>query len=201
MPKAPKVKKPGGRDSGYKGSVKDVRDLVTVKDPAVYRELKEGISRFHSALGVREREVKIATLSPRVMGVQMTTVTTGKSAGVYLNSRYFDQKRSWIHDNLSRQMKDGWQTKTKKPVQHVVMHELGHALWNTTMKSPAAKSATPEIQKLYKTWVKDKHKKGYGEYSKTNINEFWAETSAKACRGDSDHYTRAVKAIVKKYKL
>lgn len=67
MPKAPKVKNPGGRDSSYKGSVKNVRDLVSVKDPNVYRELKEGISRFHSTLGVREREVKIATLSPRVI--------------------------------------------------------------------------------------------------------------------------------------
>lgn len=201
VPKAPKVKNPGGRDSSYKGSVKNVRDLVSVKDPNVYRELKEGISRFHSTLGVREREVKIATLSPRVMGVQMTNVASGKSAGVYLNSRYFDQKRGWIHDNLSKQMKDGWQTKTKKPVQHVVMHELGHALWNTALKSPAAQNASPEIHKLYKTWVKDRKKKGYGEYSKSNIDEFWAETTAKACRGDQDHYTRAVKAIVKKYKL
>jgi hypothetical protein len=81
------------------------------------------------------------------------------------------------------------------------MHELGHALWNTALKSPAAQNASTEIHKLYKTWVKDRKKKGYGEYSKSNIDEFWAETTAKACRGDQDHYTRAVKAIVKKYKL
>lgn len=37
--------------------------------------------------------------------------------------------------------------------------------------------------------------------AKTNINEFWAETSAKAVRGDQDRYTRAVRGIIKKYKL
>lgn len=90
---------PKGRgDVNYKGKITGLRDLVTVKDKAVYKELKEGISRYHTMLGVRQ-------------------------------------------------------------------------------------------------------KKGYGQYAKTNINEFWAETSAKAVRGDQDRYTRAVRGIIKKYKL
>lgn len=197
----PKTKKPGGGDANWKGQIKNERDLWTVKDKAVYKELKQGISRFESALGVRERSVKVADLGTRVMGVQLTNVASGTSSGVYLNTRYFDQSKKWISDNLSRQMKDGWQTKTSKPVQHVVIHELGHALWNSSLKSNQAKAANPSVKKLYNTWVRDKKKKGYGEYSKSSIDEFWAETCAKATRGEQDKYTRGVKSIVKKYKL
>lgn len=48
---------------------------------------------------------------------------------------------------------------------------------------------------------KDKTKKGYGRYSMTNVNEFWAETVTKAVHGRSDKYTTAVKRIARKYKL
>lgn len=98
-------------------------------------------------------------------------------------------------------MKDGWHTKTKKPVQHTVIHELAHATWNNHLDSANAKAATPAVKKLYNAWTRDRKKKGYGQYAKTNINEFWAETSAKAVRGDQDRYTRAVRGIIKKYKL
>ena len=196
---APKNSKPGRGDFGFKGKVENVRSLVTVKDKAVYKELKEGISRFESSLGVRQRNVKIAKMQSGVIGVHATV--GGKTDGVYLNSRYFDQSKKWIHDNLKGQMDKGWQTKTKKPVQHVVIHELGHALWNNHMTTPNAVAAAPAVQKLYRTWLKDKKKKGYGEYSKTNVSEFWAETCAKATRGDQDRYTRGIKGIVKKYKL
>ena len=48
---------------------------------------------------------------------------------------------------------------------------------------------------------KDKTKKGYGRYSMTNVNEFWAETVTKAVHRRSDKYTTAVKRIARKYKL
>ena len=96
---------------------------------------------------------------------------------------------------------NGWQTKTNKPVAHVVTHELGHALWNTHKSSTNAIMAEVEIRKLYKQWKNDKKKTGYGLYSKSNINEFWAETCTKAVHGKADKYTNAVKDIVRKYKL
>lgn len=58
-----------------------------------------------------------------------------------------------------------------------------------------------EIKALYKKWRADTKKKGYGSYGERNVDEFWAETTTKAVHGTSDKYTRAVKSIVKKYKL
>ena len=54
---------------------------------------------------------------------------------------------------------------------------------------------------MHKQWVKDKKKTGYGKYSQTNIDEFWAETVTKAVHGKADKYTKKAKDICKKYKL
>lgn len=51
-------------------------------------------------------------------------------------------------------MKDGWHTKTKKPVQHTVIHELAHATWNNHLDSANAKAATPAVKKLYNAWTR-----------------------------------------------
>lgn len=54
---------PKGRgDVNYKGKITGLRDLVTVKDKAVYKELKEGISRYHTMLGVRQKDVRVGTM-------------------------------------------------------------------------------------------------------------------------------------------
>lgn len=82
-----------------------------------------------------------------------------------------------------------------------VTHELGHATWNTSLSGANHKAAGKEIRSLYKTWMKDKKKTGYGKYATTNVDEFWAETVTKAVHGKSDKYTTKVKEICKKYKL
>ncbi len=47
-------------DATYKGSVGKPEPLVNMKDPALYKATKEAISRYHSVLGVRQKNVKLA---------------------------------------------------------------------------------------------------------------------------------------------
>lgn len=48
--------------------------------------------------------------------------------------------------------------------------------------------------------MKDK-RSGYGKYSRTNVNEFFAEAITKSVHGNNDKYSRKLTRIIKKYKL
>lgn len=187
-------------DSDYKGSIKNVESLVKMKDAAMYKATKEAISRYHAVLGVRQREVKLATLSAGTLGVHVTT-GAGKSEGIYLNKSYFNEGAKSVKARTNKGYANGWHTKTNKPLAHTVTHELAHATWNSHLSGANQKAAAKEIRDLHKKWKSDTKKKGYGEYSKTNIDEFWAETVTKAVHGKRDKYTVKVKEICKKYKL
>ena len=69
-------------DATYKGSVGKPEPLVNMKDPALYKATKEAISRYHSVLGVRQKNVKLAELSAlmaytlRLMGSQRVFTLT-----------------------------------------------------------------------------------------------------------------------------
>lgn len=190
---------PGGAkgrdgDSTYKGEIRNVEGLIKMKDPQMYKATKEAISRFHSVMGVRERNIKLADLDGAVMGI------SGES-GIFLNKRYYNQGYKKMVDIEKKDYKIGFSTATNKPQAHTVTHELAHSLWSKDKTGANQKAASREIRKLYHEWGKDKKKKGYGRYATTNIDEFWAETVTKAVHGKSDKYTIAVKAITKKYKL
>lgn len=186
-------------DSNYKGKVTGVEPLVNMKDPQMYKETKSAISRFHSVLGVREKNIKLATLSDGTLGVQVSS--GGKSEAIYLNKKVFNQSKSAVLGQTKKGYASGWHTQTNKPLAHTVTHELGHATWNTSLSGANQKAAGKEIRSLYKTWMEDKKKTGYGKYATTNVDEFWAETVTKAVHGKSDKYTTKVKEICKKYKL
>ncbi|MCF0190202.1 MAG: hypothetical protein HUJ96_02955 [Marinilabiliaceae bacterium] len=184
----------------YDGSIKNVETLKNIKNPAMYKSVKEAISRYHSVLGVREREIKLATLSDDVMGVCQSI--NGERAGVFLNKKYFKNKTPQEQAAVVQQnVKNGFLTQTNRPSTSVLLHELAHSTWNTHLNEPNVRSATNEIERLYKTWKADRRKVGYGKYAKSNVDEFWAETVQKAVSGNQDKYTRAVKKICKKYKL
>lgn len=186
-------------DATYKGKVAKVEPLVNIKNAQVYKETKAAIARYHSVMGVRQTNVKLADLSAGTLGVHRTV--GGKSEGVYLNKAYFNQTKSAIVSSTQAGYKSGWHTKTNKPMAHTITHELAHATWNSHLDGANHRAAGKEIQKLYTRWRKDKKKTGYGTYAKTNVNEFWAETVTKAVHGKADKYTTAAKAIAKKYKL
>lgn len=184
----------------YEYEVKNVRDLATIKDNAVYREMKRGISRYHAVMGVRQRSVKVADLPSDVRGAHASI--GGKSISIYLNSQIYDKyTKSALEKQVRRSYDTGWSARTNKPIQHTITHELAHATWNSKMKSANAQAAGKEISKLGKQWLNDKRKKGYGKYGESSVDEFWAEVIAKAVHGTADKYTRRAKAIAKKYKL
>ena len=182
-----------GRDTSYKGKIENVESLVHMKDAAMYKATKEAISNFAAKLGIPERNVKLADLSGKVMGI-------GGQGEVYLNKKYFNQTAGQMKDTMAKNYKAGHLTPTNKPLAHVVNHELAHAAWSTHNTRPNAMAASKEIKSLYKSWSKS-GRKGYGKYASSNVNEWWAETSTKAAHGSSDKWSAAVKGIYKKYGL
>lgn len=186
-------------DSSYNGNVKNIESLVKMKDQQVYKATKEAISRYHAVLGVRQKNVKLADLSAGTLGVHVTS--DGKSEAVFLNKKAFNQKKGDIIRQTKKGYDSGWSTRTNKPIAHTVTHELAHATWNSHLTGANHVAAGKEVKDLYKSWLKDKKKSGYGKYAHTNVNEFWAEVSTKAVHGKADKYTKKVKQIVKKYKL
>lgn len=186
-------------DANYKGTIKNIKPLASIKHNDVYRDIKQGIAKYHSRLGVRQKDIKIATLEPGTNGVHVTTL--GKSSNIYLSSAVFNKPKTQIVNRVKSAYNSGWSTKTNKPIQHTVVHELAHATWNSHLTGAKHKAAGKDIAKLHRAWKKDKKKSGYGAYSKTNINEFWAEVTTKSVLGKADKYTRGAKSIIKKYKL
>ena len=194
----------GDFDGGDKGIKvpKDLAGLVTIQNPQVYKSVKQAISRFHSVLGVRQKEVKIGTLPSGVGGVHFTE--NGQSKLVVLSKKVFNGKGTttgsvagWAQGGY----KSGHLTQTNKAVAHIPTHELAHATWNLHMTSPKHKAAGREIEKLYNGWIRDKKKSGYGKYASSNVSEFFAEVCTKAIHGKSDKYTTAVKKIIRKHQL
>ena len=194
------IPKQKGDGTGKKGDIKNVEDLKNIKDRKLYNEMKSAISRFYKELGLDQRKVKLADMTSGWLGVHVTQ--NGKSEGVYLNKKYFKNKTAkQVSDMMKSGMDSGFHTKTNKPVAHTITHELAHSVWTSAMTAPNKKAAGKEISKIFTEWKKDKSKSGYGSYANTNVNEFWAETITKAVHGKADRYTKALKNIVKKYKL
>ncbi len=189
-----------GKDGGgnYKGTVKNPESLKNIKDRELQREIQQGISKYESRLGLRTTDIQLADLSG-AYGVHLTI--DGKSGGIYLDKKTFKNGTvKKIVTTKTGAYKTKFLTKTNKPVQHTIIHELGHATWNSHLRSAKAVNASKEIKAMYKTFKKEKPK-SYGSYAFSNVNEFWAETTTKAVLGKSDKYTRFVKSTIKKYKL
>lgn len=182
-------------DSTYKGKIENVESLIHVKDPRMYKVIKEAIARFAAKLGIPERNVKLADLDGDTMGA-------GVKGSVYLNKAYFNMPVERFARVMERAYNRGHLTSTDKPLAHVVTHELSHGYWTSDLQSFNARRAGNEIRALYRTFKKDaKSRRQYGTYAAKNVDEFWAEVSTKAAHGKSDKYTKAVKAIYQKYKL
>jgi len=188
-----------GRDGGgnYKGTVEKIGSLKELKDTQLRRTIQQGISKYESRLGVRTN-VRIANLEG-AYGVHVTS--NGKSDGVFLDRGTFLKANvNKINAVKRNAYARGFSNKTNKPSQHVVVHELGHATWNSHLSGRKQQAAGREINKLYGTFKKQ-NPKSWGSYGKTNVNEFYAEGITKGVLGKSDKYTKALIRITKKYDL
>ena len=198
-------KRDGGlkpNDGNYKGKVGKPQSLKTIKNKAVYDAVMDAISRYHSVLGVRQKNVKLADLEEGVGGVHVTR--GGESEGVYLNKSIF-QPAEATTQSVASWAKAGYDsghlTKTNRPVAHIVLHEISHATWNEHLQGKKYQEAGKEIKQIFKAWKQDKGKEFYGRYASTNVSEWWAETSSRAVSGYRDKYTDSVKNIIRKYGL
>lgn len=163
------------------------------------KQINRAISRYEAVMGVRERHVRIADISG-AYGV--TYIGPNGSQGIYLSRRHFDtSKRRFEAAYKASNYANGFKNVTNRASQHTVTHELAHATWTSSYTSPKHKAAGKEIQHLYRQWDKDKRKKGYGSYGKTNVDEFWAEVITKGIHGKSDKYTRRAISIARRFKL
>lgn len=181
------------QDTRYKGRIRNVESLKNMKDQALYKATKEAISNFSAKLGVPERNVKLADLDGNVTAI-------GSKGQVYLNKKYFNQSKKDFAKTMKEMYDSGHATKTNKPLAHIATHELAHAAWTSDFPSAKAQAAGKQIKSLYKSWLKGGGK-GYGKYAFSNVDEFWAEVSTKAAHGKADKYTKAAKAIYKKFNL
>lgn len=163
------------------------------------KQINRAISRYEAVMGVRERSIKLADI-PGAYGV--TYIGANGSQGIFLSRKHFDQsKRKFEADYKKHNYDSGFKNVTNRAAQHTVTHELAHATWTSSYTSTKHRAAGKEIQKLYHSWAKDKKKKGYGTYGKTNVDEFWAEVITKGIHGRSDKYTKKAIGIARKYKL
>lgn len=173
--------------------------LDSLKHREVTKQLNRAISRYEKVMGVRERSVRVADTSG-AYGV--TFISSNGSQGIYLNKQVFNQSRNQIEASYRKSNYDtGFKNKTNRPIQHTLTHELAHATWTSSYSTPKHQAAGKEISSLYKSWAKDKKKKGYGTYGKSNVDEFWAEVVTKGIHGKGDKYTRKAISIAHKYKL
>lgn len=173
--------------------------ITSLPDREVQKQLTRGISRYEKVMGIRERTIRIAD-TPGAYGV--TFINQDGSQGIYLSKSVFSKKRNEIEASYRKSNYDtGFKNVTNRPIQHTITHELAHATWTSGYRSSKAQAAGKEIKKLYHDWAKDKKKKGYGSYGRSNVDEFWAEVVTKGIHGKSDKYTRKAIGIAKKYKL
>lgn len=190
------IKNDGG--GAFSGDIKNKESLKNIKDRELQREIQQGISKYESRLGLRTQNIMLADLKG-AYGVHVTA--NGKSEGIYLDKKTF---KTGTVDKITKVKKSAYKSKfltaTNKPVQHTIVHELGHATWNSHLRSASAIAAGKVIKTAYKKFLKE-NPKGYGKYSKSNVNEFWAEATTKSVLGTSDYYTNFVKKTIKKYKL
>lgn len=200
-----RTKRDGGLrvgDDNFKGKIGQPESLKTIKNKAVYDAVMDGVSRFHSALGVRQKKVKLANLPAGVGGVHVTRA--GVSEGIYLNKSIFQPETATtqsVGDWAKSGYDSGHLTKTNRPVAGIVIHELGHATWNAHMTGQKYVTAGKDIKQLYKQWMADTKKRDYGRYAATNVSEFFAEVSAKAVSGKRDKYTDKLRDIITRHQL
>jgi hypothetical protein len=205
----------GGADGGdisNKGTkLSNKGSLNEITNRGLKRDIQQAISKYESRLGIRTTNVGLADMG-NSNGIMQTV--NGKVEGVWLNrALYANGTKETIGKAKEDAYKTGWSTKTNSPVQHTIVHELGHATWNSHLTGKNHIQASVGIKALFKQFKQEYigdykgsggvrgMQKSYGSYSTRNVNEFFAEVTAKAVLGKPDKYTKKIKTIITNFKL
>lgn len=165
-------------------------------DKDVYVGIKQAKAQFDRAFGKRKVDIVLADIPEPGKHREM-----GRRSVVMLQKKLFKRDKVYIGVIVKHNYDVGQLTQTNNPFAHTITHELAHNLWNSAKRGRKYKQAGQEIESLYKKFLNDKSKKGYGKYASKNASEFWSEAITKSMYGDKDDYTTEVRRIVKKHKL
>ena len=172
--------------------------ISAIKNPKLREEIQQGISKFESRLGIGTKNIRMGATGDAV-GVHYTV--NGQSYGILLNKQIFLKGTvESINKQKQKAYDTGFLTPTNKRVQHTIIHELSHSVWNRHLTTKNALKAKPEINKLWNEFQKTRPK-GYGTYAYANISEMVAEMLTKHTIGTSDKYTKKLYSILRKNKL
>lgn len=204
LPKNPRVLRDAKFDA-LKKSITDNPEMLALRELLVFKHGEKyviigGNMRYRALKDLKYKDAPCKVI-PADTPVETLRAYTIKDNGDFGEWDFDTSKRKFEAAYKASNYDTGFKNLTNRAAQHTVTHELAHATWTSSYKSPKHISAGKEIKALYKKWSTDTKKKGYGSYSKRNVDEFWAETVTKGIHGKSDKYTRKAISIAKEYKL
>jgi len=181
--------------------------ISAIPDAALRREVQSAISRFSTLFGgVSEKIIKLADFNAigpdyvESFGVQYEGgKRQGYIRGIYLNKDIFTDRKT-VNAKIRALYDINWLNRSSNPTRHIVIHEMAHAKWSTLKSSRKARTARREITKLYRQWRR-KERSGWGDYAKSNVDEFFAEGLSKHAAGSRDRYTKKLIKILKENDL
>ena len=179
-------------------------------NPAVFRELKAGVSKVESRIGIDLPQSNLGfTTDGDFLGVHFGS---GDSRTVLLQKSFFNRNSDQIIKDLQNAFNSKWAVNSPTPLQYVIVHELGHSIWVNHVEGNIREMARLNrgIRGLYRAFVRDgaRGRIPISRYANANINEFFAETFVKAIIGrNQNKYSRQLlkllrenKDLLKKYR-
>ena len=187
------------KDAGFSAS------SIPNASPSVFRELKAGVSKVESRIGI---DLPQGNLGFTDDGRGFIGIHFGEGTGrtVLFNRAFYNRNVKDILADFRYQYKVKFLTESNSPLQHVVVHELGHSIWVSSVegKSSKLRELSNGINRLYDLHKRDVAR-GYlpiSKYARKDIDEFFAETFTKAIIGKRQNkYSRDLLKLLRKYKV
>lgn len=172
-------------------------------DPAVFRELKAGVSKVESRIGIDLPQGNLGfTDDGEFLGVHFGS---GDNRTVLLQRSFFNRSSRDIIKDLNSEFKRKWAVNSPTPLQYVAVHELGHSIWVDRVEGRAKElfKLNQGILKLHQKFLRDtaRGRTPISVYARHNINEFFAETFTKAIIGRKQNaYSRELLKLLREHK-
>lgn len=171
-------------------------------DRAVFRELKAGVSKVESRIGIDLPQSNLGfTTSGEYLGVHFGQ---GDGRTVLLQQAFFNRPAKEIIADLRKEFKSKFAVTSPTPLQYVVVHELGHSIWVDRVEGRAKElfKLNKGIEVLHERFLRDtaRGRTPISRYARVNINEFFAETFTKAIIGRKQNtYSRRLLQLLREH--
>ncbi len=177
----------------------------TLPDNEIKQDFINAYRTLNEALPTIEDIPVRVTKLPNTRGAVALVDNNGNCGAILINKSIFGYSKK---DALAQQNLD-YGVKTNNPIGATLVHEFGHAIWTTSKQTD--NDTEEAILKLYIDWTKEYNAMKLPEYGRyiarvskkpeVKLQEWWAETIAKAIVGTPDKYTNGVMKIIKTYLL